>query len=302
MPPSALDRLLQRQGEALDTLSDEQARAFLRIFDDARRELREQLEAMAPAGREAFTGRQAMLMLAQLEGGVAQLQVRLTGELDRSLVGQQHRALDDLLKVLSVGDRLDATLGSRIEIQALAALAQPGGLLLHRASLRRYGAGLIEETQRQLAVGLARGQTWRQITDRLAGPQGVLAEQRARAALIVQMEMARAYNASHQTSLVQAAAVLDAPGIADPLLAKATEYFDNRNHPFSRALDGRLRPVDGVWEVPLADVRLWADRLKKKAGGGILWAQQGGKYVGNTYPAHYGDRGRQVPWRASWAR
>jgi hypothetical protein len=151
--PSPLQRLLQRQGEALQRLEDAQVARFLGVFDAARRELREQLDATAPGARQTFTARQAALMLAQVEGAIAQLQGRLTAELDGAIARQQRQAVHDLVAVLTTGDRLVAELGNRIEVAALSTLSEPGALLLHRASLRRYGAALVEECGRQLAKG-----------------------------------------------------------------------------------------------------------------------------------------------------
>lgn len=61
-----------------------------------------------------------------------------------------------------------------------------------------------------------------------------------------------------------------------------------------------MAPVNGEWEVPLADVVAAGAKLGKSIGG-IVWPLVGDTYKGAAYPAHFNDRGRQVPWRASWA-
>ncbi|MEL6346889.1 MAG: hypothetical protein AAFV53_27500 [Myxococcota bacterium] len=294
-----IQRLLDRQGRRLETLSDAEARRFLRAFDDARRQLHEDLRQLARAPRQRFTLQHVRVYLAQVEAGIVQLQNRLGEQLDAGVRSHQERALQDLLSAIGAQEAQFPQVGRAIELEVLGRLSERRGLLLHRHSLLRYGAQLIEEMQRALTVGVARGATWRQVTEQLAGPTGLMAGQRHRAALIVRMEIIRAYNAGHQESLQQAAAVLDEPGEADPLLAKADETRDHRSHPFSRALHGRTRPVDGEWRVPIAEVQKYARRLKKRASG-ILWRQAGNAYVGQLYPAHFADRGRQVPWRRSW--
>ena len=50
---------------------------------------------------------------------------------------------------------------------------------------------------------------------------------------------------------------------------------------------------------PVADVTRWEAELKRRSGG-ILWPLVGAAYKGTNYPAHFNDRGRQVPFRASW--
>ena len=299
MSTSHLDRLITRQEDALARLTEDEARRLLRAYDDARRELHERLRALADEGRTPFTLHNARATLAQLEAGTAQLQQRLGAHLDAAVHAQQDRALADLLQLVGRADPAFRDLGAPVRIAVLQRLSAQEGLLLHRHSLRRYGAELVEAMQRELTVAAARGMTYRQLTDRLAGPQGVLAGHRHRASLIVQMELCRAYNEAAQTSLEETADLLDARTGDDPLLAKASEYSDHRNHPFSRVLHGLTRPVDGAWRVPHAQVLAVARRLNKRVSG-IVWERQGAAWVGNRYPAHFGDRGRQVPWRESW--
>lgn len=298
-----IEDLLARQADDLGRLQDKEARRFLRAYEDARRDLRERLEALERTGADQvvrFTAQHLRVMLAQVEAGVARLQQRLGEVLDDNRRKQGERALADLVKTIARAEREFRDTGGRIEQRALQRLTEDRGLLLHEHSLRRYGAQLVEAIQRELVIGLTSGMTIRQMTDRIAGAEAsVFAGHRARAELIARMELNAAFNGGHQAALEEAAAVLDRPGEPDPLLKRADEYWDARNHPFSRALDGRTALPAAEWEVPAAEVQAHAAQLGKRVTG-IVWRLEGSTYKGFNYPAHYWDRGRQVPWRESW--
>ena len=134
--------------------------------------------------------------------------------------------------------------------------------------------------------------------DRIAGPRGILAGQRSRVALIVRQEMNRAYDAGNIRAAEEIASA-DPGTQGDPLLHRAFEALDNRNHPFSRAIDGMAVRVGKPWRVPVAEVRSWGSKLKRGVGG-VHWPIRSGHYVGSTYPAHFNDRGRRILWRERW--
>jgi len=307
--------LLDRQGAALDRLSDRDARAFLRAYEDARRELREQLDVMVRTGADRKTPFSAAYLrstMAQVEGGIRSLERRLGTVLDAATRRQRDQALEDLLAVVGRAERDQFTeLSTRIETQALQRFVQQDGLLLHQHSIQRYGRDLVSKIQAELVGGVVRQLTLDQVVDRIVGTdQSVFAGMRHRAELIARMEMSRAYNEGHQASLEEASNVLDAdePDRPDPLVKRADEYLDKRNHPFSRALDGKIAPitvqvgdkhVPGEWEVPDSEVQAAAKAIGKRASG-IVWRKEGSTWKGSMHPAHYNDRGRMTPWRSSW--
>lgn len=295
-----LQRILDRQAETLARLQDQEARRFLRGLQDARRELAEQLGALASARRgETFTGQHLRVALAQVEAGIGQLQRRLDGVLSLNLQAQRERALEDLLGTLAAAEPDFRDAGRAIELAALARLSEDRALALHRHSLSRYGAQLIEEAQRQLVLGVTRAATWHEVTRRIAGARGsVLAGMAHRAGLIVRMEMNRTYNAAAQTSLLEAAETLERLGAPDPLMRRADESLDTRTHPLSQVLHGQVTGLRQPWRVSVAAVQAHADQARVS---GVLWPVEGGNYIGHSYPAHFNERGRQVPWRASWA-
>lgn len=184
-----------------------------------------------------------------------------------------------------------------------AALFAPGFADLreskaHGPVVDRFVAQIAETAQREVAMSVLLGQTQAQIADRIAGPRvSAVAVYGPRAALIAKMEAARAYNDAALVG-IKAVATLDLAG-ADPVLKRIDEYTDIRNHPFSRASNGRTADPDAAFRVPVADVAAAARSMGKSAKG-VLWPVQGGDYVGVNLPAHFSERGRIVPWRGSW--
>lgn len=312
MARSRIDDLLDQQGADLGALEDREVAAFLRAFEDARRELREKLaRVLIDKPDQRFTAQHLRMMLAQAEAGIRDLRRRLQEQLDESTQRASAKALSDLIGVVKVAEPEFRDTGNRIEHEAMRRIGQNEGLLLHRHSLERYGAELVGAVQREMMVGLVSGETYNQLRDRITNVDGSpFAEMRGRAELIVRMEMGSAYNRSHQASIETAAELLDDPDDPDPMLKKADETRDARNHALSRVLDGMTVAPKDLFRVPRARVvaehaKLQAERqargLPVRQLGGITWPLLGDEYVGMHHPAHFADRGRIVPWRLSWA-
>jgi hypothetical protein len=306
-----IDEILEQQGDDLSGLEDREVAAFLKAYEDARRELREKLaKVTVDHPDQRFTAQHMRVMLAQIEDGLRELRKRLQLQLDAATDRARQKALADLLATIKVAEPDFTDTGNRIEHAALRKIADSRGLLLHRHSVERYGEMLIGEVQRQLSVGLVSGETYTQLRDRLTAVEdSPFAQMRGRAELIVRMEMNAAYNGSHQASIESAAEILDDPDDPDPMLKKADEARDVRNHALSRVLDGMVVGPKEQFRVPQAEVaaehaKLQAERRAKKLPerklGGITWPLVGGFYVGLHHPAHFNDRGRIVPWRESW--
>lgn len=311
MPRAArITRLLQEQAEELDGLDEEAALALLLLLRDAQRDLTARLVAMEASGLDArtpFTAQHVRVVKAQIDDAVRQLGERMGEALDdaaRAAGEAAHRHLIDVIR-LAEPDFRDA--GNQVDWAIVRRLSEERGLLLHEHSLRRYGAEVVERMQRALAQGMLQGENLYEIRRRLLREIQGLSE--ARAELIARMELNRAYNVQHQAALEEAAAVLDEPGSDDPLMRQADEYLDRRNHPMSRALHGRVTGIREPWRVPVGAVRegqAAANAARKSRGlpgrrlGGVLWPVEAGHYVIWAYPAHFNERGRQVPYRPSW--
>lgn len=277
--------VLERQAVDLAHLQDRTARRVLRALEDARRQL------LAELGSQSLPAsvHQLHVMLAQVENAILELQDRMGLALSEGERASHEAALQNLVALVKRGDRTFRGHGAELDMRTLARLSAERGLALHRYSVRRYGLQLIEAIQRELVSGYAQGLTVYQMTRRIAGPGGVLQGHRSRAELIVRMELVRAYDVGAQASLEEMAA-FDEPDTADPLLKRADEHFDHRNHPFSRLLHGQAVLPRQEWEVPVTG----------EARRGLVWQVTNGIAHGFSYPAHFNERGRQVPWRASW--
>jgi len=309
---SRIDDLLERQADDLAGFQDATARAVLRAASDARREMREALEAAVADGLDQatpYTVQHLRVMLAQAERVVATLERRIGTELDAAAVKAGEQALGDLLAVIRANepDFLDA--GGGIELRALQRLTVERGLLLHAYSTRRYSSEVMAAIQRELQIGLIRGQNRAAVVARITKVgQGTMAALDHRAELIARMEGNAVYNAMHQAAIEETSAALDEPGRADPLLRQMSEFIDARNSPASRAADGIVAALTQPFRIPVADVRRWEGLMKKRAGivgdkrggGGTQVPIVGGYYELARFPLHFGERGRQIPYRATW--
>jgi len=314
---SRVDRMLESLAGDLAKLHDREARAFLRTFEDARRELRERLDELIRSGMAEqlpYSAQFQRTMLAQVDAGARQLRLRLGRQLGEAVERQQRAALADLLGTIRQFEPDFLDVAGHIEVEALRRMTESQGLLLHTYSIDRYGADVVATMQRELAAGIAGGQTWRQLRDRLAGPGGVLEGMKSRAELIVRMELNSAFNRYHLDAIKGTAAVLDRDLPADDpdrMMKKADEFLDLRNHAISRVLHGQVQDPDEPFRAPQVEVVRQHDliqaaraavSLPRRRLSGILWPLVGGSYQGANYPAHYWERGRIVPWRESWAQ
>lgn len=300
MPPtSRITRLVNRQTDDLARLQDDQARALLRLAEDARRELRERLAALVLHGAERtpYTAQQTRVLLAQVEAVVATLRQRMDGALTAPVPALQRKATTDLLAVIRANEGEFREAGNRIETTIIARMATTPSLL-HRYSLDKYGADLVTRITREIQVGLFTGASIPKLTERITGTDGVFRALNGRAELIARMETNRAYNDAHHDALTQAAEVLDDPGTDDPLLRQGSEYLDARNDPISRVMDGLVTAIDAPWMVPVSAVR--AEEASQHRSSGCVWPVVGAYYVCGSYPIHFGERGREIPYRASW--
>jgi hypothetical protein len=240
---------------------------------------------------------------------VANLERRIGSTLDAAARTAGDQALADLLDIIRANEPEFLDTGGRVELRVLSRLTTERGLLVHSYSTRLYSADLMAAIQRDLGIGLATGGNRKAVVDRITrSGKGTMAEKEHRAELIARMEGNRLYNDMHMASLEEAAAVLDEPGTDDPLLRQMSEFMDFRNSPASRAADGIVAALAEPFRIPVADVREWERRLKRKAGivgdrkdgGGTQVPIVGGYYELARYPLHFGERGRQIPYRPSW--
>lgn len=292
---SRITDLLAIQAEELARMQEDQARRMLRHVQQAAAELRAELATITEA--TPYTLQHRRVMLAQCEAAILRLRERLDATLVAGARLAGERALRDLLSVIRANEPDFRDAGNRIEYRALSRLTEPDGLLLHRYSTQRYTAAIMEAVQRDMAVGIFRGQSVIQVAARIASTVNGTAW---RGELIARMETNAAYNSFHQQHLEIAASELDDPEHPeDRFMRQMSEFIDHRNNPFSRAADGVVAHLSQPWMVSVAKAEE-AARTMKLPLSGILWPREGAYYVGSSYPAHFTDRGRMIPYRASW--
>lgn len=270
--------LLDRQGSELARLVETSSRWTLSALEDARRALRELLAVPRPL----------RVLLALLDGWTLDLRQRLGRELDAS-AREAHAAVGRHLVAIVRRAEPELLAQGQLERLILAELAQLHVLALHRAPAATLSAQTGEQVQRWVVGGMK--------PRAIAGPQGPVSRQRARADLTARMSAAQAYNDGYLEAL-KALNRID-PRPDDPLMKRIDEWIDHRNHPFSRVADGTTALLDEPFRVSVADVADEAASMKTRASG-VLWPVESGHYVGQSLPAHYHDRGRITAWRASW--
>lgn len=292
----SLAQILEAHSIELDRLQVQQARDVLSAFDDARRALHERIR-LEPKGNDATVLR-LRAQLAQVEAGAAQLKDRL-GIVMSSGERQAHQlALQHLTALVRSQEAGFEGMAGLVNVNAVARLAALDGLLLHRYSLDRYGADAVAQMQRAIASGVAQGLNQDQLAEMIAGAGGsVLDGLRGRAALIARMETGRAYNDGTLESGFALEEMDNDP--ADPYLKRIDEYFDGRNHPFSRAAHGYSARLAEPFRIPQGLV-VQAGIALQRGIGGVVWPLADGVYVGMNLPAHFNDRGRITIWRGSW--
>lgn len=302
--------LLDRQSEQIDRLDAQETRAIARAYEAARVELSDVLVRMEDQGADTSTPweyQRYQATMVQIQFGLVKMREKIGRTIIDATQAQGEQSIQHMIEVLSRAEQQFTGAASAIQISSMQRLAKVQGLLLHAHSLDRYTLQTVEEIQRELLVGMARKESYRDLRRRLFGVhnrnayESMWLAREPRLKLIVQMERAKASDEVHRAGLGEASKILDPEPTDDPLMARADEFRDKRNHPLSRALDGRLRLLSEDWVVPRAEVALWA--AVTKHGGSpssIMWPLVGVSYRGRTYPAHYGDRGRQTAWRQSW--
>lgn len=285
---ATIDDILEDHAFALESLTDREAEQFVKTYKSVARELSNKIAH----ARSPDAAQRARIMLAQVGTGIVELEERLNGTLGSSLNKTRRLGLKNLATTIRAAEpALGETVGM-IEVGALRRLHQ-GGLALHEHSIKSYGTAVADALQRDIVRATAMGEGVDAMEKRLR--KTLLGSRlESRAWLIARMELSRAYNDTELAGIEEADETL--PG---GMLKKIHEAKDGRNHPFSRASNGITAKADQPFRVPVAAVRA-AGIAMKKGVGGILWDQKGGNYVGMNLPAHFGERGRIVPWRESW--
>lgn len=297
----AVDRLVWDNVHAIEALEPVALRSVLPVLRHVRDELRRDLAAWlvtAPDGAERYTAQRMRVALRSVEAAIATAQ-RLEPEMHKAL-----RFGDEATGYLAASslDNEIARFGSMfgesirpVNIEAAAIVARGDQLLFkhHKVSAARYAGQVGDDIRHQLAVGVAKGETFAQLKARLVkmgGPAGrvmlrgregdpnalaaVISEglfQRHRywAERLVRTELMHAYNLQHRAGIELLNSTLG-PDEA-PFVRRWNAAADRRVCPFCRALDNTTAPIEGPFQ--------W----------GIMHP-----------PAHPNCRCVEVAWHPSW--
>ena len=156
---------------------------------------------------------------------------------------------------------------------------KPSLLNRYKKSEAFYTRPVILKIRNELSQSLLTGQTVDQAVDRVAGVDGVFANERWRAERIVRTEMSHAYSTVKQRSMEETAKEM--PGLMKKLIAT----FDNRTGEDSKELHGQIQPVDQpfIWSVK---------NSKGQPTGEVI------EYM--NPPNRPNDREVAISWRLEW--
>lgn len=279
-------QMLRAQAVELASLAVERGRRAAAAVNESAVLLEQLLDGVSPDA-PARVG----TLLRGARAVVRSLRDRLGLELTDGELAAHQLTLDHVHNIVSRLDPRYDGFRDRFTAGANARLLEQRSLQLHQPALDRYAAQAADLVQRHIIAAAAR--------DREVAPAArqALESTAPKAELMTRTELNRAYNDAHLESARELEAVDPQPG--DPVLKRIEEYFDHRNHPFSRVADGQAVPLEEPFRVSVAAVAAAASALGKRSSG-VLWPVEGSNYVGMNLPAHFNERGRIVAWRASW--
>lgn len=245
-------------------------RAFLPALADAQAELAAGLRHWlrnVEDGELRFTAQQFRVALLQIRGVLEQLQGRIPAEMEGTLrVAGEAAGAMGIEHLTHEVARFGAVFGHSmrpIQLNQAAIIAQKEHQLIprFRNSANRYARGIADDIRHQLSVGMVRGETFTQMTNRLVrlgGPRGWVAlrgtlgepgsyaefiseglfrKYRYWAERIVRTEAIHSYNVHHLAGLEEA-------DREDPGYEKRWDATADRNLcDICRELDGMVVPI-----------------------------------------------------------
>ncbi len=293
-----VDAVMASITEEVANLSNTRMRALAPVLAQAEHELAADLKswlANVTDGDARFTAQRMRSALLQLRKSMATIHKVIPGAVEKTLVAQGGDA--GRMAIRHLQDEVAsfaAVFGHSvrpIQINQAAILAQGEKFLIprYRSSAARYGADMTRDIRNQLAVGVARGETFHEMTDRLVrlrGPRGLVSlrgvlgepgsigehiaeglfvKYRGWAERIVRTEGIHAYNVQHLEALYDA-------NVEDPGYQKRWDATRDKMCDICRSLDGVIAELDA---------------------GFPPWGMK-------APPAHPNCRCALTPWRPEW--
>lgn len=294
-------------GDVFD-LDQRAMRSLMPVLQEARKELRRDMLKWlkdTPEGDARFTAqeyRRALISVERSMEAIGQIRPELRSMLGETgakagvlAVGHLEFEVARMAQVFG-GPGNMAMMPTQIDTAAVMAVGRKELIPRFRTSAARYSKGVRDDLRRQFGVGLARGETFTQLTNRLrrlggpkglvalrgvAGERGALVEQiseglfrryRHWAERLVRTETIHAYNTQHHTAIEFLNEDLDEDEVP---FQKRWDATIDRVCPICRALDGQVVAVDAEFRGP----------------------------SGQTYkhaPAHPNGRCTVLAWHPSW--
>ncbi|HSR79084.1 MAG TPA: phage minor head protein [Xanthobacteraceae bacterium] len=271
----AIRRLVRESATAVDALVPTALRSVIPALVQARDELRSDLQswlATAKNGADRFTAADKQGALRALEGAlerVADLQPAMASALAAQRRATGPLAIHNLDNEIR---RLSAIFGGGVptipNIKAAAILAQGDKLLWkrHETSARRYAGAIGKDIKHLLAVGVAKGETFDQLVNRLrridhggrtarpidpsadAGDiaNGLAGRYRWWAERLVRTEGMNTYNVMHDESIAYANE--NRPDGDEEYLRRWDSSMDGRVCYECASLDGTVTTMDGTFK------------------------------------------------------
>ena len=286
MLPAALERDLERQADRYDALVSRADAEALAALEDARRDVLVALLAAVPADarpeRESLSV--ALLLLARSLSGLSRVE-----DVARRYARQAwDRGAADTAEVIR---RFEPVIDRRVPWPDVLDVATAAALVSY----------LRQRAEAAMRLAVVRGDTWGNVAQSVAGERrSALAEGRGAVVRSIEETTSVGYNLAAQAEI----GAHDASGVgaaAGRLSRMVVEIRDRRNHPISRVLDRQVAGPDEDFVASVASVEAVAKSMRRSAGA-VFWPVRDGAYRGRNLPAHPYERGRIIPWRASWAQ
>ena len=187
-----------------------------KVYEDARRDLRDKLAALVRAGRgETFGAHHLRVVMLQVADTIRRLEAGLEGSLKKTGRAAAELAPRHLVDLVEEGERIFGRVTPVIPHAQVALFRSlyrgddPSLLDRYRSSVRLYGAPAISKIRDALAASLVRKESVDDAVDRVAGTSGTFEGQRWRAERIVRTELSYSYG--HQDAAVDGGTAPDRP-------------------------------------------------------------------------------------------
>ena len=267
-------RMLERIAAEANELSVPVMRKLLPVLQDARNELAKDLRSWLrkhPDGAERFTAQQYRKALVAIRHSIARLgelhptlNDALAGSLEASGALAAEHVRFELQRMAAVFG--DISIPPPIDTAALVTGTRNQLVRRYRNSAARYSGRIFEDIRKQFGVGLAKGETFSQMTNRLrrlGGPRGLVSMKGRRgepgaaveeiadglfrryrfwAERLVRTEMNHAYNVQHHAGIEQLNEMRAELG-EEPLLKRWDASLDSRLCAICAGLDRRAVPI-----------------------------------------------------------